>query len=160
MAVGKGKIMLVRTILEEKNRPLVTAKATHTIEEAMELLISNGIGCLPIVDDQAKLVGVVSDKDIFKRIHLSKTEFRSIPLSEIMTTELVVGVPDDDLHYVAKIMDKNWIRHLPIVQADELIGLVSQRDIIKTQTENIQAENRYLKLYTNGLGSRDKSSDY
>lgn len=151
--------MLVRTILEEKNRQLITGSSETTIKEAMELLIKNGIGCLPILDDNKKLVGIVSDKDIFQRIHETEGDYRTVRLSEIMSVDLVVGLPEDTLKYVAKIMDKNWIRHLPIVDGDELIGLVSQRDIIKTQAENIKAENRYLKLYTNPLGSRDKSSD-
>lgn len=151
--------MLVRTILEEKNRQLITGSSETTIKEAMELLIKNGIGCLPILDDNQKLVGIVSDKDIFQRIHETEGDYRAVKLSEIMSVDLVVGLPEDTLKYVAKIMDKNWIRHLPIVDGDELIGLVSQRDIIKTQAENIKAENRYLKLYTNPLGSRDKSSD-
>lgn len=151
--------MLVRTILEEKSRQLVTGTSETTIKEAMELLIKNGIGCLPILGDKKKLVGIVSDKDIFQRIHETEGDYRTVLLGEIMSSNLVVGVPEDTLKYVAKIMDKNWIRHLPIVDGEDLIGLVSQRDIIKTQAENIQAENRYLKLYTNPLGSRDKSSD-
>lgn len=138
----------------------MTGKAETTIKEAMELLINNGIGCLPILNDEQKLVGVVSDKDIFQRIHETEGDYRAVPLSEIMSTDLVVGVPEDTIKYVVKIMDKNWIRHLPIVDGDELIGLVSQRDIIKTQAENTEAENRYLKLYTGALGSRDKSSDF
>ena len=152
--------MLVKAILEEKKRELISGTGETTIEEAMELLISNEIGCLPILDEKRKLVGIVSDKDIFHRIHETKNNFRTIKLSEIMTVEVVVGVPDDTIKYVAKIMDKNWISHLPIVDGDELIGLVSLRDIIKTQAENIKAENRYLKLYTGGLGTRDKSSDH
>lgn len=151
--------MLVRTILEDKGRQLVTCSTETTIKEAMELLINNGIGCLPILNDEQKLVGIVSDKDIFQRIHETEGDYRAVRLSEIMSSDLVVGVPEDTIKYVAKIMDKNWIRHLPIVSGDELIGLVSQRDIIKTQVENIKAENRYLRLYTDPLGSRDKSSD-
>ena len=152
--------MLVKAILEEKNRTIVSATGETTLEEAMELLISNEIGCLPILDSDSKLVGIVSDKDIFHRIHETKEKYRTVKLSDIMSTDVMVGVPDDTIKYVAKIMDKNWISHLPIVDGDELIGLVSLRDIIKTQAENIKAENRYLKLYTNGLGSRDKSSDH
>ncbi len=152
--------MLVRAMMEDKPQNLVTATAETTVENAMEMLINKRISCLPILDSDQKLVGVVSDQDIFKKIHEHSGDYRVLRLGDFMTTELIVGVPEDSLEYVAKIMTKNWIRHLPIVDGDDLVGLVSQRDIVREQSQNMEAENRYLKLYTNSMGSRDKSSDH
>lgn len=152
--------MLVKTLLENKPREIITTSKKTSVEAAMDLLISNNIGCLPVVDDNGKLIGIVSDKDIFRKIHDTKGQYHKLTVGDIMTDALIVGLPDDELTYIAGIMDKNWIRHVPILDGEKLIGLVSQRDIIRTQAEHHEIENRYLNLYIEGLHSRDKSADY
>lgn len=149
--------MRVATLLEHKSKTIVTASPSTSIDEAMDLLISNKIGCLPVVSDSGKLIGIVSDKDIFKRIHQTKGNYHSSKVEDVMVTDLIVGLPDDDIAYIAGLMDKNWIRHVPIVDGERVIGLVSLRDIIKEQAKNLEIKNRYLDLY---LGMRrDKSGD-
>jgi len=59
-------------------------------------------------------------------------------------------VPDDEVSYIAGVMTNNRIRHVPIVENKQLAGLVSVGDVVKTQMENIQIENRYLKQYIDG----------
>jgi len=152
--------MLVRALMESKPKNLIITDPDTSVDKAMEMLIENGIACLPVVDSEQKLIGIVSDKDIFKKVYETKGDYHNLSVGEMMTTELIVGLPEDDISYIAGVMHKNWIRHIPIVDGDTIIGLVSQTDIIKMQAENIKAENRYLKLYTNSLGSRDKSSDF
>jgi CBS domain-containing protein len=125
----------------------------------MDVLINKGIGCLPVLDDSGKLVGILSDKDIFKKIHETKGQYHSLNVEDVMSTELIIGLPDDDIAYIAGVMDKNWIRHIPVLDGDNLIGLVSQRDVVKTQTKNINIENRYLNLYMDMFERRDKSGD-
>lgn len=149
--------MRIATLLEHKSKTIVTASPSISIDEAMDLLINNKIGCLPVVDDGGKLIGIVSDKDIFKRIHQTKGDYHSLKVQDVMATDLIIGLPDDDIAYIAGIMDKNWIRHVPIVEGERVIGLVSLRDIVKAQAKNIEIENRYLDLY---LGMRqDKSGE-
>lgn len=152
--------MLVKTLLANKPREIITTSKKTSVDAAMDLMISNNIGCLPVVDDEGKLIGIVSDKDIFRKIHDTKDQYHNLTVSDIMTDALIVGLPDDELAYIAGVMDKNWIRHVPILDGEKLIGLVSQRDIIRTQAEHHEIENRYLNLYIDGLHSRDKSADY
>ncbi|MEW6412876.1 MAG: CBS domain-containing protein [Candidatus Zixiibacteriota bacterium] len=152
--------MLVKNLLESKPKEVITVGPHTSIDDAMDLLIRKNIGCLPVLGDQKQLVGIVSDKDIFKRIHQTKGEYHSLKVADIMTTNLIVGLPDDDVTYIAGIMKKNWIRHVPIVEENQVIGLVSQRDILKIMARTTDIENRYLKMYMDGLHSRDRSSDY
>lgn len=151
--------MLVRALLEQKPRQVISAHPAMSIENAMDLLISNNIGCLPVVDRENNLVGIVSDKDIFRRIHQTRGKYHNLTIEDVMSTDLIVGLPDDDVSYIAGIMDKNWIRHVPIVDGEQIIGLVSQRDIIKTEAAHREIENRYLNLYMDSLHRRDKSGD-
>jgi CBS domain-containing protein len=151
--------MLVRTLLESKPKNVVTATTGTTIDAAMDMMISNNIGCLPVVEDDGKLIGIVSDKDIFRKIHETKGDYHNLKVSDVMTTDLIVGLPDDDIEYIAGVMDNNWIRHVPIVEGDHIIGLVSIGDVIRIQSSRHEIENRYLKLYMDGMGSRDRSAD-
>jgi CBS domain-containing protein len=151
--------MLVRTMLESKPKELVTAKPSTKIDEAMDLLISKNIGCLPVLDEAGKLIGIVSDKDIFKKIHETGGDYHALSVKDVMSDAIIVGLPDDDISYIAGLMGKNWIRHVPIVEEEQLIGLVSQRDIIKTQAKKTEIENRYLKLYLNEMDGPSRSGD-
>ena len=152
--------MLVKNTLEQLNKKIITASSKMTIEEAMDLLITNKIGCLPVLNDSNQIVGILSDKDIFHKIHETKGDYKHLKVEDIMTTEVVVGIPEDEINTIANIMDNNWIRHVPIVEDDKMIGLLSIGDVNRAQMESTKIENRYLKLYTDGMGSRDKSSDY
>ncbi len=151
--------MLVRTLLMEKKRDLITIGPGKPVDLAMETLIANNIGCLPVIDESGKLSGIISDKDIFRKIHESKGEYHNLHVEDVMTTAVIVGLPDDDVAYIAGVMTKNWIRHVPIMEGENLIGLVSLRDIIRVQAEKREVENRYMKLYLEGLHTRDKSAD-
>ncbi len=151
--------MLVKTMLEGKPKEIVTAKPSTKIDEAMDLLISKNIGCLPVLNEGGKLIGIVSDKDIFKKIHETGGAYHALSVKDVMSDAIIVGLPDDDISYIAGLMGKNWIRHVPIVENEQLIGLVSQRDIIKTQAKKTEIENRYLKLYLNEMSGPSRSGD-
>ncbi len=142
--------MLVRDILDSKPRDIITATPETTVLDAMNLLIGNKISCLPIVDTTDKLVGILSDKDIFRLAHRDQNHFTAAAVSDIMTAELIVGLADDDIDYIAGIMTENRIRHIPIVEKDKMVGLVSQGDVVKMQMKDIQVQNRYLKMYIDG----------
>jgi len=142
--------MLVRDILESKQRNIVATTPETTVMEAMDALISNKISCLPVLDSDQKLVGIVSDKDIFRLVYQKQDDFTGVPLKDIMSTNLIVGLIDDEIDYIAGIMTENRIRHIPIVEKDKMVGLVSQGDVVKKQMKDIQVENRYLKMYIDG----------
>ena len=151
--------MRVKTLLKRKPREVITTTPKATIDEAMDKLITNKIGCLPVVSENGKLSGIISDKDIFKKVHETKGQYHELKVADVMSTDLIVGIPDDQINYIASMMDKNWIRHIPIVDGDNMVGLISQRDIIKSTTKRRERENRYLKMYMEGLHNRDQSGD-
>ena len=142
--------MKVKEMLKNKRREIITVKAETDILTAMELLIRNQISCLPVLGDSGQLVGIVSDKDIFKAIYENQDNFRSFKVGNLMTTDLLVGVADDEIDYIGGVMTENKVRHIPIVEREKLIGLLSVGDIVKAEIKHIRIENRYLKLYLEG----------
>lgn len=142
--------MKVRDILKTKGREVITIEPSAGVTEAMRLLISRKISCLPVLNESGELLGIISDKDIFKRVYDDPENFVAAQVGELMSTNLIVGIPGDDIMYIAGIMTNNKIRHVPIVEDRRLVGLVSVGDVVKTQMEHINIENRYLKQYIDG----------
>lgn len=142
--------MRVQDVLKDKDKVTITVTVETPIVEAMGRLIKNKISCLPVVDDKDQLLGIVSDKDIFRAVHENLDDFKKYTVGEVMTADVIVGLVDDEISYIAGLMTKNRIRHVPIVEQQSLKGLVSIGDVVKTQMTNIEIENRYLKLYING----------
>lgn len=139
--------MRVRDFLQSTPRQVITATPETTVPQAMARLIENRISCLPVVNNTAELVGIISDKDIFRAASVDPEGFTGKKVDDLMTTDLIIGLPDDEFDYIAGVMTNNRIRHVPIVQDKRLVGLLSLGDIVKSQLKNIQIENRYLKKY-------------
>jgi len=139
--------MLAKDILNSKQRDPITVKASASITTAMDLLITNSIGCLLVLAEREELAGIISDKDIFRHVHKNPKNFQTATVGELMSTDLIVGVADDEVGYLAGIMTNNRIRHIPIVDGRKLAGLISIGDVVKIQLEDIRIENRYLREY-------------
>ena len=141
--------MKVREYLERNPRSILTALVQTSIQQAMAMLLDNHISCLPVLGEGDGLVGIISDKDIFRAAFKNAGGFTTMAVSDLMSTNLIVGVADDDLDYIAGIMTNNRIRHIPIVEGRRLVGLLSVGDIVKSQLKHIETENRYLRQYIN-----------
>lgn len=142
--------MTVKDLLRDKSKDVITTGSEVSVEEAMARLLKHRISCLPVVDAKGQLVGIISDKDIFRCAYESSDDFKSKQVAELMTSDVIVGVSTDTVGFVAGLMTQNRIRHIPIVDGKSLVGLVSVGDIVKTQIEDIKIENRYLKQYIDG----------
>jgi len=143
--------MFVRDLLKSSPKTLITCGPTTEILKAMETLITNKIGCLPVMDADGNLVGILDDQDIFRAVYENQTDFEKFTASDLMTSDLIIGVPDDDLNYVAGLMAKNDIRYIPIMDDKKMVGLVSPGDVVKAQKTHMEIENRYLRMYMEGM---------
>ena len=139
--------MKVKEYLDENPKKVLTVTPDTQVQHAMTRLIENAISCLPVESPQGELLGIISDKDIFRAAHRSPGDFVEEKVSTLMTTDLIVGLPDDEFDYIAGVMTRNRIRHVPIVDRRRLIGLISVGDVVKSQLKSIEIENRYLKKY-------------
>ncbi len=142
--------MRVFDVLKQKDRGVITTTTGTGITQAMKVLIENQISCLPVLDEEERLVGIISDKDIFLAIHQNTGNFAWMTCGDLMTTDVIIGVEHDDLRYIGSLMTHNRIRHIPIMDGDRLVGLVSVGDVVKMTMDSIEVENRYLKNYITG----------
>ncbi|MFN2377455.1 MAG: CBS domain-containing protein [Candidatus Binatia bacterium] len=130
---------------------LQTASPDHTVHEVIQLLCRHNIGALPVLDVEGTLVGIVSERDVLRLCAREDCEAAlKMKVREVMTPEVVIGVPDDSLDYVMRVMTERRIRHLPVIEQRRLVAIVSIGDVVKAQYEEKETEIRFLRDYMQG----------
>lgn len=128
--------MQISNILAKKGGGVVTVGPTQTIREAIALLVGRRIGALVVVD-AGKVVGLLSERDIIRAAAQNEALFGE-PVSRIMTTDVIVAHPGDDLRAVENTMTVKRFRHLPIMDRGELVGIVSIGDVVKAALDEYE----------------------
>lgn len=131
--------MKISNILMTKSHQLVTVQPEQTVSEVVTLFRAHNIGALPVVTADGRLAGILSERDIVRRL----PEFEQIlatPVQLLMTTQVITAVPDDDLMSVAHTMTERRIRHLPVLEDGRLIGIISIGDVLKAQRDQYRGE--------------------
>ena len=142
--------MKVKDLLRKRRRSLITIGQSETVVTAIQKLVENNIGALPVCDANSKLVGIVSERDLLRECSQPSREIGNIKVKDVMTKDVAIGIPEDDLAYIMSIMTQKGIRHLPILDGPKLEGIISMRDIVDAQLEESKATVRFLNTYISG----------
>lgn len=152
--------MRIIDILNEKGSSVVTIGAEQSIHQAISKLNQYRLGALVVTGDDEKIVGIITERDILHVCGSRCARLEEAPaadepdcpslVEDAMTSDIVIGVPDDDLNYAMGIMTKNRIRHLPIMDNEKLVGIISIGDLVNAHFEEKVLENRTLKEYIQG----------
>ena len=143
--------MLIRDVLTSKSSMVVTVGPDATVLEAARMLVHHSIGSLVVVEG-GEILGIITERDVLRLAARDPGGLGSTPVSAVMTTNLVVGLADDDIGYGMAVMTNNRVRHLPVVEGKRLVGIVSIGDLVNASLADLQAENRWLKDYVQGGG--------
>jgi CBS domain-containing protein len=133
-------------ILEEKGRDVLEISADASVLEAVQEMVGNNVGAL-LVKDAGEVVGIVTERDYLRRVTLEgRTE--EAPVSEIMSSPLVIATLETTIDECMALMTDRRIRHVPVVEEGKVVGLVSIGDLVKfkskLQTFEIQFLNDYI----------------
>jgi CBS domain-containing protein len=142
--------MKIREILGRKGHEVITIEPGRTVSDAVRLLVAHGIGSVVVVEND-EILGILTERDILRQVDRDCAAVAHLEVRELMETELIVGVADDDVNYVMEIMTKNRIRHLPVVRDGSLEGLVSIGDVVNALRQSVESENRYMREYVQGM---------
>lgn len=140
----------VRDLLAEKGGDVYFVRPEQTVYEAIQVLTRHNIGAVLVLDDDDRLVGIFTERDVLKQCVRRSDRLKSTHVKDAMTTDLIIGVPDDDVDYLMGVMTVNKIRHIPILEGKRVVGVVSIGDVVKSQLKDAHYENRYLKDYIMG----------
>jgi len=137
--------MVVRDILQHKGVNVHSIEQAATMTAAAHRMMEFRCGSLVVLEGD-ELVGIITERDVL-RTCATGTNLDHILVGESMTREVVTGTPEDDVKDVMGVLTHQRIRHLPILENGQLLGLVSIGDVVKCQYDALEFENHVLKSY-------------
>jgi CBS domain-containing protein len=131
--------MQISTILATKGSTVYTVRPDQTVRDAVALLVDKRIGAVVVVDDAGHPMGIVSERDIVRELAKNENVLNE-PVGRIMTSDVIIARPTDDVKAVSQTMTVKRFRHLPVMDHHELIGIVSIGDVVKAQLDDYEGE--------------------
>jgi signal-transduction protein with cAMP-binding, CBS, and nucleotidyltransferase domain len=144
--------MKVAEILELKGQGAYAIKSTETVGNLARKLQQMRVGVMVVSDDGQTINGIISERDIAYSLADRRGELHLLPVSALMTREVITCSPEDNLAEIARLMTKHHIRHLPVQAEGQLVGVVSMRDVLEGRLEEIEKKS---KLLMNWLTDRE-----
>jgi CBS domain-containing protein len=138
--------MRIADVLRNKGASVATITPETSVSGLLTELAVHNIGAM-VVMSQDGLVGIVSERDVVRKLHEMGAEILHRPVSEIMTTVVATCTPDDSVNSLSALMTENRVRHVPVVVNGRLAGIVSIGDVVKTRMEELEAEQQQLQAY-------------
>jgi CBS domain-containing protein len=139
----------VAEILVEKGRGLLKIDADASILEAVEQMVEANVGSL-LVTESGEVAGIVTERDYLRRVVVEGRTDRETPVREIMSSPLIVVTPQTSVDECMALMTNRRIRHLPVVDAGKVAGIVSIGDVVKFQSRQQSFEIQFLHDYIAG----------
>ena len=139
--------MKVEQILAAKGTSVHAVREDDTITEAVDILNGKNIGAVVVKNGSGQLVGILSERDVVRRIGQHGADALSLPVSTCMTAEPVTSDRETTVDELMAKMTERRIRHMPIVENNELVGLVSIGDVVKRKINEAEQEAAALKDY-------------
>ncbi|MFI7586640.1 CBS domain-containing protein [Spongisporangium articulatum] len=140
--------MRVSDVLRNKGDLVVTVRPEHSVTDLLDLLAEHGVGALVVSSDGRSVDGIVSERDVVRRLQQHGAALLDSPVSDIMTATVATVGPDADLEDLMRQMTERRFRHLPVVDDDShLVGIVSIGDVVKHRIEHLEVERDQLTAY-------------
>ncbi|MEM6818912.1 MAG: CBS domain-containing protein [Pseudomonadota bacterium] len=139
----------IRTLLDKKGTHVWSIRPEATVFEAVQEMAKKEIGALPVMDGE-ELVGIISERDYARRIILKERASKETRVDEVMTRKVVCAKPSQQVEECMAIMMNGKFRHLPVMENNKVIGVISLRDLVKTVIAEQQFTIEQLESYIAG----------
>lgn len=141
----------VSKVLEKKGSEILSVSPDTAVFETIEKMAEVSAGTALVMDGD-QLVGIVSERDFIRKLYLQKKYGQGITVQEIMSIGLTVVSPDEILENCLSAMTEKRIRHLPVLEGDRVVGILSMGDIVKYLIDEKEFEIKNLQSYISGPG--------
>jgi len=138
--------MRIADVLRTKGAAVATITPETSVSGLLNELAMNNIGAMVVVSSDG-VVGIVSERDVVRKLHEHGVELLRLPVSQIMTTMVATCSPTDTVDHLTALMTTKRVRHIPVVENDRLVGIVSIGDVVKQRMEELESEQRALQDY-------------
>jgi len=139
----------VKDILREKGTQIYSISPDAKVYDALQLMADKNVGALMVMEGDTA-AGLISERDYARKIVLKGKLSKDIPVREIMTADMVCVGPDEDVEVCMELMTDKRVRHLPVLENDQLIGIISIGDIVKTIIRHKEEIIKQLESYIKG----------
>ena len=139
--------MLVETILKAKGTLVHTLPETATLAEAVALLNQHNIGAVVVTSPEGAVTGILSERDVVRRLGTDPAATLSLRIAECMSRAVVTAGRTASIAEIMETMTRRRIRHVPVVDGGELVGIVSIGDVVKLKIEEVEHEAEELRSY-------------
>jgi CBS domain-containing protein len=137
---------LVSQILKNKGDKVWSVAPLDTAYKALQLMSEKNLGALLVID-KGKVVGLFSERDYARKVILKGRSSKTTKVSELMTKEVLFVDPDTSVEDCMSLMTENFVRHLPVMEKKQLVGMVTQGDVVKQLIADQKFENEELERY-------------
>jgi CBS domain-containing protein len=139
----------VRDLLQRKTTPLKFVREADSVFETVRKLVEHNVSAVLVLNEE-KLLGIVTERDIAKHVALEGRTARDTTAGEIMTRTVIYVRPEQTIEECMALMTERRIRHLPVLEGDQLIGIVSIRDLVGALVSEKQFVIEQLENYITG----------
>ncbi len=139
----------VSDILQTKGRKVFTITPETIVFDALKMMADKNVGAL-VVMDGAKVTGILSERDYARKVILHGRSSRELETREIMSTKIYFVSPEQDIEDCMALFTNKRVRHLPVLQTDELIGIISIGDVVKAVIAEQESTIKHLENYITG----------
>jgi CBS domain-containing protein len=139
--------MNIAQILNAKGRAVSTARPDATLSEIIGKLAEKKIGAIVIVGDNGKVAGIVSERDIIRRLGVAGAAALNEPVSNAMTATVITCHESSTLEEMMEVMTQGRFRHVPVIEEGSLVGIVSIGDVVKHHVAEVEMEVTAMRDY-------------
>jgi CBS domain-containing protein len=138
----------VAKILEEKGNNVIRIDGSATVIEAVQAMVDANVGAILVTaDDVTDVQGIFTERDYLRRVAVQGLGERDTPVREVMSSPVVVITPETEVEEAMALMTDRRIRHVPVVQNEKVVGIISIGDLVRKQSEQQSFQIRYLTEY-------------
>ena len=139
--------MRIADILRAKGDQVATVPPQATVRDLLAALAGHNIGAVVVSPDGAVIEGIVSERDVVRRLHEHGAALLDSPVSAIMSSPVRTCAPGDAVEGLRRVMTEHRVRHLPVVDGGRLAGIVSIGDVVKSAIDQLETEREQLVGY-------------
>ena len=146
--------MDTQQILETKGSLVITVRPDDTIVTAARTLEKNCIGAVVVTNDFGEIIGILSERDISRGIGRNEEDLTRLGVQDLMSNKVVICTPYCSAVELIHRMESNGVRHLPVVENGDMVGIISLRDVVNNWLGSMEVENEELRQRLGALPDR------
>jgi len=145
----------VQDIVAAKGNEVWSLGPAHSVYQAIEMMALKGVGALTVLSDEGELIGIISERDYARKVILKGKSSKTTQVTEIMSRDVIFIEPDSKVDEAMALMTIKRVRHLPVLLNQQLVGMISVGDLVKSKIDEqsvmINQLERYIRGETAGL---------